>query len=56
MSPVLWIAAGLLVLRLLAEGFLAALNCAEVRRHADKAPPAVAAIMDAATAGGALSA
>ncbi|MFM1852467.1 MAG: hypothetical protein RIS54_2151 [Verrucomicrobiota bacterium] len=49
MPPVLWIAAGLLILRLLAEWFLAALNRGEVRRNAGKAPPAVAAIMDEAT-------
>ncbi|MCB1105532.1 MAG: M48 family metallopeptidase [Cephaloticoccus sp.] len=49
MFPVLWIAAGLLLLRLLAESILAALNRTEVRRHAEQAPPAVAAIMDAAT-------
>lgn len=49
MLPVLWIVAGLLVLRLLAEWILAALNRAEVRRHADKAPEAVASIMSEAT-------
>lgn len=49
MPPVLWIAAGLLILRLLAEWFLEALNRGEVRRNAGKAPPAVAAIMDEAT-------
>lgn len=49
MFPVLWIAAGLLLLRLLAESILAALNRTEVRRHAEEAPLAVAAIMDAVT-------
>ena len=39
----------LLVAKLLAELILAALNRTEVKRHADQAPPAVAAIMDAAT-------
>lgn len=49
MSSVLWIVAGLMVLRLLGEWWLSALNRAEVRRHADKAPPAVEAIMDGPT-------
>ncbi|MCF7687233.1 MAG: M48 family metallopeptidase [Cephaloticoccus sp.] len=49
MSFVLWIVAGLMVLRLLGEWCLSALNRAEVRRHATQAPPAVAAIMDEAT-------
>ena len=49
MSPVLWIVAGLIVLRLVGEWILSALNRAEVRRHAAKAPPAVAAIMDKET-------
>jgi STE24 endopeptidase len=49
MTFVLWIVAGLMVLRLLGEWFLSALNRAEVRRHAESAPPAVAAIMDAST-------
>jgi STE24 endopeptidase len=40
---------GLLIAKLLAELLLAALNRAEVRRHAEKAPAAVAAIMDAET-------
>ena len=40
---------GLIVAKLLAELFLAALNRAEVRRHAAQAPAAVAAIMDADT-------
>jgi len=48
MFPVLYIAVGLLALRLIAESVLAALNCAEVRRHAQRAPAAVAAIMDGA--------
>lgn len=46
MVSVLWIAAALMVLRLIADLVLSALNRAEVRRHADAAPPAVAAIMD----------
>ncbi|MCS6243460.1 MAG: M48 family metallopeptidase [Opitutus sp.] len=46
---VFYVIVGLLVAKLLAELILAALNRAEVKRHADKAPPAVAAIMDAAT-------
>ncbi|KXU36369.1 peptidase M48 [Cephaloticoccus primus] len=49
MSPVLLVALGLLVLRLVAEWILAALNCAEVRRHAERPPAAVASIMDEAT-------
>jgi len=49
MMLVLWITAVLMVLRLAGESFLSALNRAEVRRHAGKAPPAVAAIMDEAT-------
>ena len=49
MSPVLWIVAGLILLRLVGEWILSALNRAEVRRHADQAPPAVAAIMDEPT-------
>lgn len=40
---------GLIVAKLLAELWLAALNRAEVRRHATQAPAAVAAIMDADT-------
>lgn len=49
MPLVLWIVLGLLLARLLAEAVLTALNRAEVRRHMDQAPPAVAAIMDGAT-------
>lgn len=49
MLPVLWIVAALIVLRLVAELVLSALNRAEVRRHADAPPPAVAAIMDTPT-------
>ncbi len=49
MVPVLWIALGLLALRLAASLVLSALNRAEVRRNAVSAPPAVAATMDAAT-------
>jgi STE24 endopeptidase len=49
MPQVLWIAAVLMVLRLAGEFVLSALNRAEVRRHATKAPAAVAAIMDEAT-------
>jgi len=49
MSLVLWIVAGLMVLRLLGESLLSLLNRAEVRRHSTKAPTAVAAIMDDAT-------
>lgn len=45
----LWIVAGLILLRLFGEWILSALNRAEVRRHADQAPPAVAAIMDEPT-------
>ena len=40
---------GLLAAKLLAELILAALNRAEVKRHASQAPAAVAAIMDEAT-------
>ena len=39
----------LIVLKLLSEQILAALNRAEVKRHAAQAPEAVAAIMDAST-------
>ena len=49
MSYLLPIVAGLMVLRLVAELVLAALNRAEVRRHAGARPPAVAAIMDEPT-------
>ena len=49
MLVALWLTAGLMVLRLAGELVLSALNRAEVRRHAAAAPPAVAAIMDAAT-------
>ncbi len=49
MLPVLWVAAVLMVLRLVGELILAALNRAEVRRHAAAPPPAAAAIMDAAS-------
>lgn len=49
MPLVLWITAALMVLRLAGELALSALNRSEVRRHAAKAPPAVAAIMDEAT-------
>ena len=49
MFLVLMVTAGLMVLRLAGELFLSALNRAEVRRHAAAPPPAVAAIMDAAT-------
>ena len=46
---VLLIVIGLIGLRLAAELWLSALNRAEVQRHATNPPPAVAAIMDAAT-------
>jgi len=46
---VFYVIVGLLFAKLLAELILASLNRAEVKRHADQAPPAVAAIMDAAT-------
>jgi len=46
---VLLITAALLVLRLVGELVLSALNRAEVQRHATTPPPAVAAIMDPAT-------
>lgn len=49
MVLVLSITAALMVLRLVADLILTALNCAEVRRHADVPPPAVSAIMDTAT-------
>lgn len=49
MSPVLIATAGLLLLHLAGELVLAALNRAEVRRHAGTPPPAVSAIMDDAT-------
>jgi STE24 endopeptidase len=47
MAFVLWLAAGLMVLKTLGELVLAELNRREVRRHAAQAPAAVAAIMDA---------
>ena len=46
MAFVLWTAAALMALRLVADLVLSALNRAEVRRHAAEPPPAVAAIMD----------
>ncbi len=49
MVIVFWTALALLVLRLVAELVLSALNRAEVGRHAGAPPPAVAAIMDAET-------
>lgn len=49
MSPILWMVAVLMALRLVAEEILSALNRAEVRRHADNPPPAAAAIMDRET-------
>lgn len=49
MISVLLITAGLMVLRLVGELWLSALNRAEVRRHAATPPPAAAAIMDGAT-------
>lgn len=49
MSIVLWVTALLMVLRLAGELVLAALNRAEVRRHAATPPPAVAAMMDQPT-------
>ena len=49
MLTVLWVTAALMFLRLAAELWLSTLNRAEVVRHADTPPPAVAAIMDAAT-------
>jgi STE24 endopeptidase len=49
MVPVLWIVAALMALRLIADLVLSALNRAEVRRHADAPPSAVAAIMDRET-------
>lgn len=49
MVLVLTVTAALLVLRLIAELVLMALNRAEVRRHADAPPAAVSAIVDTAT-------
>lgn len=49
MSLVLWIVAVLMGLRLAGELVLAALNRAEVRRHAASPPSAVAAVMDPPT-------
>ncbi len=49
MGIVLGITAALMVLRLAGELILSALNRAEVRRHAQAAPAAAAAIMDEAT-------
>jgi hypothetical protein len=49
MLLVLSAVAALMVLRLVADLVLAALNRAVVRRHANSPPPAVAAIMDGPT-------
>ena len=49
MLLVLSAVAALMVLRLVADLILAALNRAEVRRHANSPPPAVSAIMDGPT-------
>jgi STE24 endopeptidase len=49
MPVVLWITAALMLLRLVADLFLAARNRAEVRRHAATPPAAVRAIMDEPT-------
>jgi STE24 endopeptidase len=49
MVPVIAAAAVLMLLRLIAGLVLSALNRAEVRRHAQTPPPAVAAIMDGPT-------
>lgn len=49
MTIVLWVTALLMVLRLAGELVLAALNRAEVQRHAGTPPPAVAAMMDQPT-------
>lgn len=49
MNIVLIVTAVLLVLRLVGELILSALNRAEVRRHASSPPPAAAAIMDGET-------
>ena len=49
MPTVLLVAAALMVLRLIADLILSALNRAEVNRHAGRPPAAVAAIMDAPT-------
>jgi STE24 endopeptidase len=49
MPPVVWIVAALMVLRLIADLILTALNRAEVARHAATPPPAAAAIMDQET-------
>jgi len=49
MLSVLWLAAALLLLRLIADLVLSALNRAEVHRHAAAPPPAAAAIMEAGT-------
>ncbi len=46
---VLFLALGLIALRLVAELWLAALNRAEVRRHAEVPPPGVAALVDEST-------
>jgi len=55
MVSVLWIAAALMALRLVADLVLSALNRAEVRRHAGEPPAAVAAIMDRPTYGKAVA-
>ena len=49
MLSVLLVTAALMVLRLIGELVLSAINRAEVRRHAAAPPEAVAAIMDGAT-------
>lgn len=49
MILVLWVTAALMLLRLIGELVLSALNRAEVKRNANVRPPAAAAIMDEAT-------
>lgn len=49
MLHVVWLVAGLMALRLIADFVLMALNRSEVRRHAANPPPAASAIMDQQT-------
>ena len=49
LANVLFIVWGMIALKLFAELGLAALNRREVKRHAEVAPPAVAAMVDAPT-------
>ena len=49
MTWLFWLVGALIILRLSAQLVLEAMNRAEARRHAQQCPPALAAVMDAAT-------